>query len=74
MEYVVVIYPGDRSVLIDGQFSGHTNSTLIIQEGNHQISLETLDDFEPGPQDLQVSGTTPMNPMEVTFWPKGRRE
>jgi hypothetical protein len=67
MEYVKVKYPESRSVLIDEEESGATNTKLRVDRGTHTFSLAEPRDFKPESITIKVIGTTPKKPMEVRF-------
>ena len=68
-EFVVVKYPEDRQVLINGHPSGRTNQTLNVEEGTHVFALGGAADFQPDSQEHFVSDTVPSQPFVVTFLP-----
>jgi hypothetical protein len=47
MEYVIVKFPTDRYVYIDGEQNGHTNDVLRIDAGTHVFELGTLASCAP---------------------------
>lgn len=65
MEYVVVSYPGNRKVLVDGQAAGTTNGTLMIETGNHIFALEDPVDYQPPTLEKVVQNTTMVEPMVI---------
>jgi len=65
MEYVVVGYPGNRKVLVDGQAAGNTNDTLCVETGNHIFSLGGPYDYQPPTVEKVVEETTSENPMVI---------
>jgi hypothetical protein len=67
MEHLLVIFPASRTVLIDGEKSGRTNKILRVEEGTHTISLGEPRDYTPSSRTLNVKGTSPIKPNEVTF-------
>lgn len=67
MEYVTVIFPDERTVLIDGEEAGLTGMTLIVEEGTHTFSLGEPWDYVPRAMTLTISGTTSVKPREVLF-------
>ena len=67
MEYIVVTYPEKRTVFIDGEETGSTNTTLRVDEGTHNIHLGEPRDYEPKWRRPTVTGTTSTKPMEVLF-------
>ncbi len=71
MEYVIVKYPNERDVYVDDQLAGKTGDTLQIETGHHRFTLGTPLDYEPAAQDVAVTGTNPIIPMEIEFAPTG---
>lgn len=67
MEYVIVKYPVTRDVNIDGEQNGQTNEKLYIDAGTHTFDLGLPKDYTPEEQDVVVSGTDVLTPMEITF-------
>ena len=67
MEFVTVKFPETRSVLIDGEEGGVTNTTLRVEEGTHTFSLGGKQNYKPNSIALQIQRTTMVKPMEVTF-------
>jgi hypothetical protein len=69
MEHVIVRYPSRRRVFVDSEESGFTNEVLFVDEGVHQFDLGSPKDYEPESQTVEVTGTTPTEPMEIVFVP-----
>jgi hypothetical protein len=67
MEHVLVHFPVSRTVLIDGEESGKTNVVLRVEEGTHTFSLGSPQDYRPSSRSVNVKGTSPIKPREVTF-------
>lgn len=67
MEYVTVRFPASRKVFINGEAAGETNIVLRMQEGVHTFDLGSPADYQPLFLRLKVAGTTPAQPLEVTF-------
>jgi len=67
-EYLVVLFPQRRRVLLNGAPKGHTNERLDLEGGTYTVSLlQPPLDFTPPEQEIDLRNTAPMNPMEVTF-------
>ena len=66
-EYLVVSFPRTRRVLINGQFSGTTNIILELEDGQYEVTLGPPKNFTPEKYDLDLHGTSSMNPMIVEF-------
>jgi hypothetical protein len=67
MEYVTVKYPLSRTVLVDDEKAGLTNVILRMDEGTHTFALDGANDYRPLSQTLEIKGTNPVSPKEVTF-------
>ena len=67
MEYVKVTYPTNRFVYIDGEKGGITNDVLRVEAGKHQFDLGNLKNYNPDSQDVDVEGTTVLQPIEIVF-------
>ena len=67
MEYVKVTYPTNRFVYIDGEKGGITNDVLRVEAGMHQFDLGNLKNYNPDSQNVDVEGTTVLQPIEIVF-------
>ena len=68
MEFLKVVFPGRREVVIDGVNSGQFTGDIIeLEAGHHLISLEGEPDFVPEQQEIRIEGTSVLDPKEVTF-------
>jgi hypothetical protein len=67
MEFLLVIYPSEREVLIDDVVAGLTNHIITLAPGSYTISLNGARAFTPPVQDVLVEGTSPLDPKEITF-------
>lgn len=67
MEYLVVRYDDDRSVIIDGSSQGRTNQLIELQQGTYHITLNPPDDFEPEYREIVLRRTSVNQPREVIF-------
>lgn len=70
MAHVQVIYPTERTVYIDGEDNGSTNTVLRVDEGTHLFDLGEPVDYEPESQEEVVADTTVLKPLTITFTPK----
>ena len=64
-EYVVVTYDTNRKVRIDGQDSGFTNDTLIVEKGHHTFDLGDPFDYQPATVMKIVQNTTSVGPLII---------
>ena len=69
VDFVKVMFPVKRGVLIDGASNGTTNKTLQINGGHHRFALSGMADYTPPFVDRAVTGTTQFFPMIVQFFP-----
>lgn len=67
MGYVIVKYPETRDVNIDDDLNGQTNDVLRVDDGTHVFDLGQPLDYEPAEQEVVVTGTDILIPMEITF-------
>ena len=71
LEYIEVTYPTTRSVYVDGLLTGVTNNPLRVEAGTHRFDLGTPVDYKPVSQNIVVTETTPLCPMEISFTKNG---
>ena len=71
MEFVVISFPTDRFVYIDGKQNGRTNNSMRVDAGSHLFDLGSLNNYEPESQIVVVSGSTILDPQEIVFTKKG---
>ncbi len=67
MEHVIVRYPKRRVVNLRGEETGYTNRVFRVRSGTHTFNLGEPRDYRPKWRRVNVTGTTPVSPMEVTF-------
>lgn len=67
MEFVKVIFPEKREVIIDGEEGGSTGDVLLVEKGTHTFELSDPRNYTPTSQEAVVKDTTFVKPMEVTF-------
>ena len=66
-QYVVVRFPEQRVVYVDGRPGGVTNQVIRLGPGTHTFALEVPADYEPESQRIIVEQGTATQPMEVIF-------
>jgi hypothetical protein len=66
-EYLVVSFPRTRRLFLNGQFNGTTNTILELEGGQYQVTLGPPKNFMPEKYDIDLRGTSLMNPMIVEF-------
>ncbi len=69
MEHVVVSYPENRKVHVDGVLMGRTNEVLALTAGAHVFSLSGLKDYDPAKINSVVVDTQPIEPLVIRFVP-----
>lgn len=67
MEYVIVSFPTNRFVYIDGEKGGITNDVLRVEAGTHEFNLGNLKNYKPTSQEVEVEGTTVLQPLMIVF-------
>jgi len=67
MEFLLVIFPEEREVVIDGVVAGLTNHLITLAAGTYLVSLAPPDDFRPLEIEVVVLDTSPIDPREVEF-------
>ena len=67
MEHVIVRFPESRNVFIDDREGGITNKKFKVNEGKHTFKLAGPKDYRPNWRRPTVTGTNPIEPMEVIF-------
>ena len=67
LQYVVVYFEETRDVLVDGDANGQTEQTIRVGEGHHDFSLSGEKNYSPALIPKLVSGTTSIEPLELTF-------
>ena len=67
-QYIKVIFPTRRKVLIDDTPAGFTNSVFQVEAGNHTITLgQSKKNYSPEEQNVNVTGTMASEPLIVVF-------
>ncbi len=66
MEFVVIEFPEDRTVRIDGQDAGVTNQTLMVEAGHHIFDLGEPVNYDPASVEIEVKDTTSITPLIVS--------
>ena len=67
-EYIIVIFDETREVIIDENPSGYyTDDVIELEAGTHTITLGGLKNFLPLEQDVNPSGTFPIEPEIIYF-------
>jgi len=66
VEYLLVVYNGDRDVLADGDRVGVTNHTILLAPDEYIVTLSG-DGYAPASADVVLAGTSIMRPKVVVF-------
>jgi hypothetical protein len=66
VEYLLVVYDGDRDVLANGDRIGITNHTILLAADEYIITLSG-DGYAPPSKDVVLAGTSIMRPRVVVF-------
>jgi hypothetical protein len=72
MEYLVVLFPRQRRVKINGEFMGSTNKKLEIEGGPYEVTLGPPNNFDPEKIDIDLGNTSSLKPMTVEFTETGQ--
>ena len=71
VEYVIVKFPEERKVIIDGDIDGdpggNTGEVLWVEKGTHRFQLDDPQNYKPKWRQPVVKNTTFASPMEVSF-------
>ena len=73
MEYVVVLFPERREVLVDGVVQGYNREPsgalriLRVDEGLHRFRLRGPDDYVPLWLTVDVAETSANDPLPIAF-------
>ncbi|NJD54861.1 MAG: hypothetical protein FIA94_00455 [Nitrospirae bacterium] len=67
MQYLLVIFPEQRAVIIDGTEQGMTNELIELEEGTHTATLKGPSDFAPEMREFILRRTSELNPKEIQF-------
>ena len=70
MEHIIVSFPTNRIVYIDGAKNGQTNDSLRVDAGSHLFDLGPLKNYKPESQIVTISGTTILDPQKIAFTKK----
>jgi hypothetical protein len=70
LEYVIVTFPTQRLVYIDGERSGLTAEVLRVNTGTHVFDLGRYANYEPASHEVLIAGTTIFSPIQIVFTKK----
>lgn len=66
IEFLLVDFPGHRTVLADGRPVGVTNHILMLPAGDYVITLDG-DATDPASRDVVLVGTSTVRPKVLHF-------
>ena len=67
-EYILVEFDETREVIIDETPSGYNTGKVIeLGAGTHTITLKEPKNFSPIEQNVNPSGTSPIQPQKIYF-------
>ena len=67
MEYLIVLFPETRGVMVDDKVQGKTNIVLQLEAGDHDVTLEPPRNFSPTSQHIVLQNTAALDPCRITF-------
>ena len=67
MEYLVVLFPRSRRVMINGEFMGITNNKLELESGAYEVTLGPPQNFTPEKNNVDLRNTSSLMPRVVEF-------
>ncbi len=67
MEYLRVIFPDQRNVVVDGVELGQTNDVLELEGGHHEVTLNGEKNFSPVTKNILLRDTIELSPFIVNF-------
>ena len=71
MQFLIVRYPTNRTVFVDGAAAGKTNKAFKVEAGRHKIHLGKPRNYTPDFRRPDVRNTTSIAPLEGGFEPQG---
>jgi hypothetical protein len=66
IEYLLVTFKDQRSVLVDGDGVGVTNHTLMLPSDEYTVTLDGTG-YSPMSQDVVLAGTSLVRPKVIAF-------
>ena len=67
MEHVIVTFPANRDLYVNGKKNGQTNESIRVDAGTHIFDLGTPKNYKPDSRTVAVSNTTILDPMKIAF-------
>lgn len=71
-EFLVVLFPRKRRVMINGEFMGDTNKKLELESGFYKVGLGPPRNFTPEQHDIDLCNTSSLMLLIVEFGEGGR--
>ena len=66
-EYLVVLFPRNRRVMINSEFMGTTNKKLELESGVYEVTLGPPRNFTPQNRSVDLRNTSSLMPRTVEF-------
>ncbi len=66
-EYLEVLFPQRRTVLINGEEMGETNQLLELEGGRYEVTLAPPPDFTPERRTIDLRNSSALMPQQVEF-------
>jgi hypothetical protein len=66
-EYLEVLFPRQRIVLVNGLSMGETNMLLELEGGRYEVKLAPPQDFTPVRRQIDLRNTSALEPLQVEF-------
>ncbi len=66
-EFLVVLFPRKRRVMINGEFMGNTNKKLELEKGLYDVTLGPPENFTPQNHEVDLCNTSSLMPLIIEF-------
>lgn len=66
-EYLVVLFPRDRRVMINDVYMGRTNKKLELEGGKYDVTLGPPKNFTPAQHHIDLRDTSSLMPLVVAY-------
>lgn len=67
LEFMFVKYPSSRTVYVDGNRTGFTNTIIAVEAGHHVFDLGSPKNYVPEEERRKVENTSVIDPLELEF-------
>ena len=71
IQFLLVTYPEQRAVLVDGSAVGFTNHTLMLPADEYTVTLDG-GGYQPASLQVVLGGTSIVRPKVIAFQPAAR--